>query len=298
MDNLAIESNKGSNVEMSEQTPTDVVSDGSLFYSDTETKQTSSDNVTAESNDVSEGSKVVSDSKVSSTSKQEPTLYTVKHNGMEKEVTLEEMRSGYMMETDYRFKTSELAEDKRKFESTSKEKIEALDSTIQKLEAFLKEPVEIDLDELRDIDPSEYLRVKETREAAQKALTEETTKRNNELAEQRQSHANAEFDKLDAIMADRWNKGTAEENKAAINKDIGAAKALFAEFGVSEQEAKNVIDHRIWNMLIDLADTKAQLKTFQDKKERVTSQVEKAPTTVKTGGKTQQTQSDADLFYG
>lgn len=43
-------------------------------------------------------------------------LYTVKYKGEEKQVTREELTKGYMMELDYRTKTSELAKKRREFE--------------------------------------------------------------------------------------------------------------------------------------------------------------------------------------
>lgn len=47
----------------------------------------------------------------------EPEKYTVKVNGVEREVTLDELRNGYMMHSDYTAKTQALAEEKRRMEA-------------------------------------------------------------------------------------------------------------------------------------------------------------------------------------
>ena len=47
----------------------------------------------------------------------EPEKYKVKVNGVEREVTLDELRNGYMMHSDYTAKTQALAEEKRRMEA-------------------------------------------------------------------------------------------------------------------------------------------------------------------------------------
>ena len=56
----------------------------------------------------------------SDTETPEPT-YTVKANGKEIEVTLEDLKKGFMMESDYRHKTSEVANKRKALDSEFEE---------------------------------------------------------------------------------------------------------------------------------------------------------------------------------
>lgn len=282
-DNLATESSE--TVETSEQMPTDA-SNSQLFYE------------TAETETPTEVAQVESDTEVTTEVTQEPESYTVKINGEESTVTLDELRNGYQRQADYTNKTKALAEERKTVEA-EKAKAAELDQSIQKLESFLKEPDnDIDMDQLRIDDISEYTRIKEQRELSEKTLSEERSKRDQQIIDQRKAYQEDQMGKLEQAMGDRWTKGTVEENNTAINKDIADARSILSEFEFTDQEQKNLVDNRVWRMLIKFKDQDKQLKEFLAKKEAITKEVEQAPKSIKTGGKTSPMRSDADVFYG
>lgn len=88
----------------------------------------------------------------------------VKIKGEEREVTFEEALKGQMLESDYRFKTAELAEDKKLFASDKAEATEVIRANVQEgvnilraLEAdYLQIDKGMDWAKLKDEDPHEY----------------------------------------------------------------------------------------------------------------------------------------------
>ena len=86
----------------------------------------------------------------------EESLYTVKVNGEEKEVTLEELQKGYMMESDYRQKTSQVSE-KRKAVEEAQAKLE---KQLEEARSFIEfEAADLESQEMLDLkeyDPETY----------------------------------------------------------------------------------------------------------------------------------------------
>ena len=98
--------------------------------------------------------------------------YKVKVGGEEQDVTLEDLRKGYMMESDYRKKTSEVA---RQREEIQQKKAE-LAGKVEEAELLLRFEAE-DLSspenqELKEIDPVAYYEKREALEAKTKKLEE------------------------------------------------------------------------------------------------------------------------------
>jgi len=101
----------------------------------------------------------------------EPT-YKVKVNGEEREVSVEDLRKGYMMESDYRKKTSEVARQREEF---LKEK-ESFNAKLAQAEELLIVEAE-DLNspenlELKEYDPKEYYSKRDKLEAKARRLQE------------------------------------------------------------------------------------------------------------------------------
>ena len=72
---------------------------------------------------------------------EQPQLYTIKQNGVEVEVTLEELQNGYSRQQDYTRKTQELANQRKEIESQQAElrqKDDIYKDLLPKLEANLK----------------------------------------------------------------------------------------------------------------------------------------------------------------
>ena len=72
---------------------------------------------------------------------EEPQMYTIKVDGVDTQVTLEELQSGYSRQKDYTRKTQELAQQRKEFESQKSElaqKDAIYSQLLPKLEATLK----------------------------------------------------------------------------------------------------------------------------------------------------------------
>ena len=98
---------------------------------------------------------------------EQPELYTVKIDGIEQEVTLDELRNGYSRQQDYTRKTQEVAEQEQKTlqqklnEVTERDAIysQLLPKMEQQLQSVFGEK-EPNWDELYEQDPLEYTREK------------------------------------------------------------------------------------------------------------------------------------------
>lgn len=200
---------------------------------------------------------------------EEPSKYRVKVSGEEAEVTLDELQSGYQREQDYRQKTMALAEQRKEVEA----KEAAIATKLQELESFIEaQDKAIDWDELRDIDPSEYLKQKDLQEKRTKAA--ETARKEQEKAQQERmkSVIDQESKALFEKMGPKWE---GEKRKA----DIEAAASYFSEIGVSEQEQQSIVDHRMYLMAMDAA----KYRKLMQNKDKVSKQVKSAPKSVKPG---------------
>ena len=203
---------------------------------------------------------------------EEPEYFNVKVGGEDMQVTLEEALSGYQRDSDYRQKTMATAEERKKVEARGAE----IDSKLQELDSFIKrEEDSTDWDALRRDDPGEYLRRKEGLETIKEASKTAQSERDQELSAQRQEVVTAESQRLAEIMGgDTWSN----EQR---NMDLEGAVATLKDFGVTEAEMPNIVDHRMWRIAIELS--KAQkLKTVKSK---VHEQIRTAPKSVKPGQK-------------
>lgn len=202
---------------------------------------------------------------------EEPSRYRVKVDGKEVEVDRDELINGYQRDADYRKKTMDLAEKRKTLEAKEAE----LAQKVQELESFIEQQDQnIDWDELRETDPSEYLRMKEVdakrREAAEKAKKEQADTRQTKMQEMAEQEAKK---LVDAMGGDKkWG----QEQQT---KDIHAAMSHMQSIGLSEQEAANILDHRFWRIAMDAA----KYQKLMQNKGKVNKQVQQAPKSVKPG---------------
>jgi hypothetical protein len=189
------------------------------------------------------------DSEESDEEDQKPEIYTVKVDGKQIEVTLDELKSGYSRTEDYRRKTTQIAETRKAVEaeaaairSEREQYAQLLGALQQQLESAGEQPV--DWDRLYAEDPIEWVRQRELardKQERQAAIQSEQQRLSQLTAQQR---------------ADEFKETLAKESEALIQavpewKDSTKAKAekqMLIEFGqkigYSEDELKNVFDHR------------------------------------------------------
>ena len=168
----------------------------------------------------------------------EEARYTVKVDGEEREVSLEDMRKGYMMESDYRKKTSEVSERKQALERKESE----IDDQLAQAQSLLS--VEIDamdspeMIELKEYDPEAYLKEVDKLEAKSKRLNSLKEKRDAELAEKGQETVKRELESLERAIPD-WIDPTvrATEGQAALK--------LLETIGFNGDELNGITDHRM-----------------------------------------------------
>lgn len=195
--------------------------------------------------------------------------YTVKVDGEEIEITLEEALAGYQRDSDYRKKTMSVAEERKAVEAKAAE----IESTIAELKSFIKrEEDNTDWEALRRDDPAEYLDRKEALDKAKAAQSKAEEAQQKQLIEKQQTMVAEESKKLIDAMGPTWT----EEQR---NVDIGLANDYLTKLGFSEQEIGGIVDHRAWRMIFDAA----KGSKFSETKSKVSKEVKKAPKSVKPG---------------
>jgi len=180
--------------------------------------------------------------------------FTVKVDGTEVTVTLDELQKGYSRTQDYTRKTQQIAEIRRQVESEA-EAIRAERSQYAQLLGALESQVQqaaepqVDWDRLYQEDPIEWVRQKEVmRENQAKSQAIQFEKQRlaeisqQEQAQQMQSYLAQQRDELLKVLPD-WK----DPNKAKKEKE------LLIDFGqkagFSADELKNIFDHRVVNVL-------------------------------------------------
>jgi hypothetical protein len=180
----------------------------------------------------------------------EPKVFTVKVDGKEVEVTLEELQKGYSRTQDYTRKTQQIAE-MRKATEAELQAIRAERQQYAQLLGALSEQVktaaepQVDWDRLYQEDPIEYVRQREVmRENREKAAAIQA-----EQARLAQISQQEQMQQLQVLKAKESEKlvealpGWKDPAKAK------AEKAMLVEFGqkmgFSPQELGNIYDHRV-----------------------------------------------------
>jgi len=180
---------------------------------------------------------------------EQPTeVYTVKVDGKEVEVTLDELQKGYSRTQDYTRKTQQIAETRKAVDAEASA-IRAEREQYAQLLGALKQQLEsteapVDMDRLYNEDPIEWVRQSEVMRQKQDklaAIQSEQQRLSQLTAQQRAQEMNAHL----ATQQEALIQAVPEWKDS---KKAKAEKALLIEFGqkigFSEDELKNVYDHR------------------------------------------------------
>ena len=180
---------------------------------------------------------------------EQPQVFTVKVDGKEVEVTLDELQKGYSRTQDYTRKTQQIAEVRKHAEAelqAVRAEREQYAHLLGALEAQVQQATQpnIDWERLYQEDPIEWVRQREVmRENQEKnAAIQSEKQRLSQLSqqEQMQHHQMVLQHEQEALVAaiPEWK----DSKKAA------AEKAMLVQFGqkagFSPDELKNVLDHR------------------------------------------------------
>jgi hypothetical protein len=185
---------------------------------------------------------------------EQPQVFSVKVDGKEVEVTLDELQKGYSRTQDYTRKTQQIAEARKQTEAelqavrAEREQYAQLLSALESQVQQVAQP-NIDWDRLYQEDPIEWVRQREVmRENQEKAAAiQSEQQRLSQLSQQEQAQfmqqkLQHEQEALLAAIPD-WKDV----------KKAQAEKALLVEFGqkigFTPEELKSVVDHRAVLML-------------------------------------------------
>jgi len=209
-------------------------------------------------------------------SDEEPTVYSINVNGVNTEVTLEELKSGYSRQKDYTRKTQELAEQKRVAEQRQNEFLQK-DNEVSEERALYKEMLpkmqmmiknnlqqEPDWQQLIDNDPQEYLRKKEewnktsstlsyVENEMQRLETEKVQAENFALEQQMQQGQSIINEKIP-----EWS-----DNDVA-KKEVAEMMTYAQSIGFNNNELSKIYDGRLILLLRDAwshSKTKKAVKT-------------------------------------
>lgn len=214
--------------------------------------------------------------------------YRVKVNGEEKLVTFDELRKGYQLESDYRQKTSRLAEDRKVLEAERTHYAEQLKGIIPALQVQLQDKfANVDWTDLAKTDPAKYVEMRaefdqyatrlQIAQAEQQRIEAQTkAQRDADLKERLQQEKAKLVEKLPDF-------GHPEKGKALA----GELKSFLKGQGYTDEEIAGAHDHRALMIAHDAMQyRKAQkAKAEAAKQGKVVPQVQKPGTATRSDPK-------------
>ena len=185
-----------------------------------------------------------------------PGTYTIKVDGKDVEVTLDELQAGYSRQADYTRKSQVLAEQRKQADEELAATQQERQRYLSQLEQFntqadskINELKSTDWPKLKEEDPTEYmLKRDQYRELQENKRTVEEEQKSLQYKSQQEQQAKwqEELGRQQEIMAQRlpeWNDPT---KGAKLKQDI---KSFAVKTGFSEQEVDSLIDARSVDVL-------------------------------------------------
>ena len=227
---------------------------------------------------------------------EESTVYTVKVNGQDVEVSEDELIKGYSRQSDYTQKTQELAEYRRQLEQGAQhlqseiaqtqqaraQYTDAVATAIESNYSHLQNFANIDWERLKTEDREEYLTKRDEYRQAEDQINqlkqkhaEASQQQQREMQQQQQQFAQEEHDKLVRIVP-QWGE---PETQRAIAKSV--TEFALAK-GYTNEELSQLVDHRSILVLM-------QAKAYEDLARKQTEvrkkKVKNKPKVVRTKAK-------------
>jgi hypothetical protein len=185
---------------------------------------------------------------------EQPQVFTVKVDGKEVEVTLDELQKGYSRTQDYTRKTQQIAEARKQTDAELQEvraEREQYAQLLGALQAQVQQAAQpnIDWDRLYNEDPIEWVRQREVmRENQEKAAAIQSEQQRLAQLSQRE-----QLQQREMLLAQEQEALVAAIPEWKDSKKAQAEKAMLVQFGqkvgFTSDELKNVIDHRAVVML-------------------------------------------------
>ena len=229
-------------------------------------------------------------------------VYTVKIDGTDTDVTLDELLAGYSRHSDYTRKTQQLSEERKQLEEYAGRYEQELANTIQVREQYvqqigqyvqqglhgLQQFSNVDWARLKEEDPIEYVTKRdEFREARDRIQAMQGQQQ--EAARQNQREAQAihaqQLQQEGERLAEAVPEWADEKKRPEL---AGQIRDYAQSVGFSADEVDAVVDHRAINVLLKAAKYDAlQNSDLKSKK------VKRNPRVVKAGSKTDKSQNSA-----
>tara|TARA_R100000234_G_scaffold83631_1_gene53009 strand:- start:15 stop:1001 length:987 start_codon:yes stop_codon:yes gene_type:complete len=181
---------------------------------------------------------------------EQPQLYTIKVDGQDTEVTLEELQNGYSRQRDYTRKTQELAEQRKAIEAQQQEvsqKDAIYSQLLPRMESTLKGELENEPDwnALYEADPIAYVREKDlwnekkqklqAVQAESKRIEEESN-----VEQQKKFQQFVEYGQQQLLnLIPEW-----QDNKIASREKTAIKDYAMSVLGYTQQEIDAVYDYR------------------------------------------------------
>ena len=185
---------------------------------------------------------------------EQPQVFTVKVDGKEVEVTLDELQKGYSRTQDYTRKTQQIAEARKQTDAELQEvraEREQYAQLLGALQAQVQQAAQpnIDWDRLYNEDPIEWVRQREVmRENQEKAAAIQSEQQRLAQLSQRE-----QLQQREALLAQEQEALVAAIPEWKDAKKAQAEKAMLVQFGqkigFTPDDLKNVVDHRAVVML-------------------------------------------------
>ena len=177
------------------------------------------------------------------TEEPEPT-YTVKVNGEEREVSLDELRNGYMMQSDYSKKTAEIAERRKRLETQE----ETIRTKLNDAEALIRF-------EFADLQSEEMLELKEYDPSSYWEKVEKVNQKAQKFQQQRALEEQKMLEKKQKLFAEEQQKLLEKVPEwMDADKREAEAKELYshlANLGFTSEEIASNTDHRLFLLARD-----------------------------------------------
>lgn len=201
---------------------------------------------------------------------EQPQSFTVKVDGKEVNVTLDELRQGYSRTEDYTRKTQALAQERKaaqaEFESVRAERQQYAQLLTALQQQLAQAEPQVNMDELYNNDPIEWMRQKELqRERNEKLFAVQSEQQRLAQIQQAEQQQNMqrylESQKVALLTAIPQLR---DPKVAAMEKSrwVDAGKSI----GFSEQELNGITDHRMLIALKTIADFNAVMSKRQQVK--------------------------------
>ena len=198
----------------------------------------------------------------------EPTYYTVKVQGQDYDVSLEELKAGYSRDNDYRIKTETLAIERNQFKEEQSKQQEVLSEKLAQLDQmqnFAKQQLQIDaqgLDELMQSDPVEGMRKRHELETRARQIHQQNAYIEQQKADEHKKFLQEEQKKMYLTIPELKNPETRDGfNKNLVN--------YLEELDFSSDEISQVNDHRYVKLIADGMKYRALQKRKPQLKQKV-----------------------------